>query len=236
MLALLLASLAAPTVGANPPPVGWTDLSVLPGVQIDARYASPDNLTGAPLPGYGVPGAWLLDAPAAALGRVAADLAPHGYGLVVFDAYRPHRATEALVAWAWRSGNGRMVTGGYISPTSYHNRGMAIDLGLVQLADSALPDMGSPWDDLTPASHTANATGEVAARRQLLVTTMKRHGWNNYWREWWHFSWPAAGKPAARDVPYACFEPAEGAWTAPVGWDKPGFVVPDPWASGPCGP
>lgn len=233
--ALLFATaLASPQL--RPPPEGFTDLATIDGLRFDLPYARRDNFTGHPLPGYGVGGAWLLDAPAQALARVQADLAADGLGLVVFDAYRPARATRAMVAWAWRSGNSRLVTAGYISPTSYHNRGMAIDLGLVDLATGATVDMGSPFDDLSPASHTAKATGTAATNRQRLVTAMAKHGWRNYWREWWHFSWPAAGQPARRDVPYACFEADESVWTDPTGWEQPGWRVPDTWGTGPCLP
>ncbi len=30
--------------------------------------------------------------------------------------------------------------------------------------------------------------GEIAEHRATLVALMKRHGFNNYLREWWHFS------------------------------------------------
>lgn len=218
-------------------PEGWVDLVVLiPDLRTDIAYHTEQNFTGAPLPGYGVAGAWLLDAPGRALAAVQDDLRAQGYGLIVYDAYRPRRATEAMVAWAWRSGNERLVKSGYISPTSFHNRGMAIDLSLVRLSDGQPVDMGTPFDDLSPASNTASASGEALANRMRLKAAMERHGWRNYWREWWHFSWPAAGMPDRRDVPYACYEVDEGAWSAPDGWDRPGWRLPDQWGTAPCAP
>lgn len=241
MAALLLSSTLAaePDVAAlqRPPPPGWVDLLVLmPELHTDIVYFTEQNFTGAQLPGYGVPGAWLLEGPAQALARVEVDLRQRGYGLLVYDAYRPRRATEAMVAWAWRSGNERLVKAGYISPTSFHNRGMAIDLSVVRLSDGRPLDMGTAFDDLSTASHTANATGEPLANRLLLKEAMERHGWRNYWREWWHFSWPAAGMPERRDVPYACYELDEEDWVAPAGWDRPGWRQPDLWGTAPCFP
>lgn len=229
-------SQASPNDLRRAPPTGWVDLEVVvTDLRVDARYHMDDNFTGRQLPGYGVAGAWLLEAPGMALARVQAELLGQGYSLYVYDAYRPRRATDAMVAWAYRSGNAQLVTQGYISPTSFHNRGMAIDLGLVRLADGEVVDMGSAFDDLSPASHTANATGDAAVMRKLLKTAMEHHGWKNYWREWWHFSWPAAGMPERRDVPYACFEVDEGQWVAPQGWERAGWVQPQSWGTAPCG-
>jgi len=212
------------------PPTGFVDLTeAIPGIVLSIGYHRPDNFTGAPLPGYGVPGAWLHEVPAAALAKVQSDLAKDGYGLVIFDAYRPARATAAMVAWAKRTGQMGLIEGGYISSKSEHNRGTAVDLGLVTLADGALVDMGTPWDTLSEASHTSNATGGALAQRLRLKAAMARHGWRNYWREWWHFGFTLDPKPERRDVPYACFERDEGAFTAPAGWDKPGWTPPSTW-------
>ena len=72
-----LTAFAAPPPGqvASPmerePPDGWVDLrDVVPGIRLDIRYHTADNFTGAPLPGYGAPGAWLLAKPAQALAAV----------------------------------------------------------------------------------------------------------------------------------------------------------------------
>ena len=52
-------------------------------------------------------------------------------------------------------------------------------------------DMGSAFDCFDPRSHTANQqiSAEAKQHRQLLVAAMRRHGFVNYAREWWHFSW-----------------------------------------------
>jgi D-alanyl-D-alanine dipeptidase len=248
--ATALATLAAPAAPLAPPPApkapgevllapppGWTDLAdTLRHARFDLAYHGDANFTGRQLPGYGAPGAWLLQGPAEALAAVEADLATRGLGLVVFDAYRPRRATEAMVAWAYRAGQPQLVLGGYISPTSFHNRGMAVDVGLYRLEDGEAVDMGTAFDDLTPASHTANATGEALQHRQTLVAAMRARGWRNYHREWWHFSWPRAGEPPRRDLPYACYEPPEGAWAPPPRWDRPGWIQPDTWGTAPCDP
>src|SRR5207253_88774 len=54
-------------------------------------------------------------------------------------------------------------------------------------------DMGTGYDCLDAASHTASpAVGEEQRqRRATLVAAMRKHGFTNYFREWWHFSYRA---------------------------------------------
>src|SRR5258708_16125516 len=79
-------------------------VDVDPSITVDLRYATANNFTGAPLPGYGANRALLRPAAAAALARAESALRARGVTLVVLDAYRPVRATEAMVAWARRVG------------------------------------------------------------------------------------------------------------------------------------
>ncbi len=79
-------------------------------IQVDARYATANNFTGAPLPGYDAPRALLRREVAAALARVQARLRTGDLGLRVFDGYRPVRATLAMVDWADARGAGRCWT------------------------------------------------------------------------------------------------------------------------------
>ena len=66
----------------------------------DIRYATHDNFTGHPLPGYGAPECVLRREAAEALKQVQADLARQNLGLKVYDCYRPIRASHAMTAWA----------------------------------------------------------------------------------------------------------------------------------------
>jgi D-alanyl-D-alanine dipeptidase len=162
-------------------------------IRVEARYATADNFTGAPLPGYEAPRALLRREVAAALGRVQARLRTGGLGLKVFDGYRPVRATLAMVDWAERSGRRELVDSGYIARRSRHNLGVAVDLTLVELGTGTELPMGTPFDTFTPEAHTANAAGRVRAYRQILVRVMESEGFANYEKEWWHFSYPVEG-------------------------------------------
>jgi D-alanyl-D-alanine dipeptidase len=157
-----------------------------PGIRVELVYRTPQNLTGRRLPGYCREWALLLDPAARDLGRVQRRLRRSGLGLLVLDAYRPARASRALVRWARRSGRGDLV-GTYIARRSRHNTGSAVDLTLVRAADGPRLRMGSPYDELSARAHTLNATGRALHNRLVLERAMERFGFAGYWREWWHF-------------------------------------------------
>ena len=162
-------------------------------IQVEARYATANNFTGAPLPGYNAPRALLRREAAAALARVQARLRTGDLGLRVFDGYRPVRATLAMVDWAERTGRRALLDSGYIARRSRHNLGVAVDLTMIDLVTGTEVPMGTPFDTFTEAAHTANAEGRVRRYRQILVRAMESEGFANYEQEWWHFSYQVEG-------------------------------------------
>lgn len=191
------ASAAAAPVNTEELPLATDDAadSLLVNIQsldstilVDARYAGSNNFTGAPLPGYEAPHALLRQEAAHALARVQGRLRKKGLGLLVFDGYRPVRATLAMVRWAQRSGRRNLLIDGYIASRSRHNLGLAVDLTLVDAASGSPMDMGTPFDTFSESAHTANAQGRVLENRRILVRAMESEGFRNYEKEWWHFS------------------------------------------------
>ena len=162
--------------------------TIEPGIAVDMRYATANNFTGAPLPGYTANRAYLRREAAAALAGVQRAIGSRGLGLKVFDAYRPARATEAMVEWTKRANRADLLRDGYIASRSRHNLGVAVDLTLIDLGTGRELDMGTPFDTFSAAAHTANASGQPRANRQLLKQAMEREGFANYDQEWWHFS------------------------------------------------
>lgn len=176
---------------------------VEPSIRTEVRYATRNNFTGAVLPGYERPVAMLRPGAAQALARVQRRLRGQGLGLKVFDAYRPVRATLAMVNWAERSGNQWVLEQGYVARQSGHNLGITVDLTLVDLRTGRELDMGTPYDTFSEAAHTANATGQVLANRTILVDAMRAEGYANYEKEWWHFRHGGQFEPL--DAPLRCF-------------------------------
>ncbi|HEY7636982.1 MAG TPA: M15 family metallopeptidase [Gemmatimonadales bacterium] len=159
-------------------------------IQVDLRYATANNFTGAPLPGYEAQRALLRREAAAALGRVQAKLRHKGLGLRVFDAYRPVRASRAMVDWAESTGHRALLESGYIAERSRHNLGVAVDLTLVVLATGTEAPMGTTFDNFTTASQTANVDDEALGNQRILAETMASEGFRPYGQAWWHFNYP----------------------------------------------
>ena len=168
-------------------------------IVVTLRYATPQNFTGMPLPGYEGNRALLRREAAVALARVQRRLAADGLGLELFDAYRPVRATLAMVDWTRRVGREDLLRDGYIASRSRHNLGLAVDLTLIDRTTGRELEMGTPFDTFSSAAHTANATGAIAANRRRLTAVMESEGFTNYDQEWWHFSFPLAD-PVRFDV------------------------------------
>ena len=178
-------------------PSGFTYLATFaPQIRQDIRYATPDNFTGARVPGYEAP-ACILTLPAAkALARVERLLLKHYLTLRVFDCYRPERAAKAFVAWSKRPSaigpKGRyfpnvpkseLIKRGYIAENSAHSRGSTVDLTIDGLA------MGTPFDFFDPLSRSdAPVPTQARANRTFLAMLMERYGFKAYPTEWWHFT------------------------------------------------
>jgi zinc D-Ala-D-Ala dipeptidase len=162
--------------------------SVEPTIVVDLRYATPNNFTGAPLPGYEANRAFLRREAASALARVQRDLRARGLALKIFDAYRPVRATLAMVDWTERVHRPDLLKEGYIASRSRHNLGLAIDLTLIDLGTGQELEMGTAFDTFSAAAHTANANGLAAVDRQKLKAAMEAEGFQNYDQEWWHYT------------------------------------------------
>jgi len=155
-----------------------------PSIRVNLSYRTKHNETGKPLPGYCENWAMLHDRAAFSLGQVQRYLRRKNRGLLVLDAYRPVRATEALVRWAERTGRGGAV-GTYIARRSRHNTGSAVDITLVRDGDGKRLRMGG--FAFGPSSHTYNATGRILRNRLELMYAMERFGFSAYLNEWWHF-------------------------------------------------
>jgi D-alanyl-D-alanine dipeptidase len=105
--------------GSSTGPVFWTVSTAPPGstsvvirgVRWDAKYATWDNFTGAPVDGYEVNRIVGSAALAVALLDAQTRAAHRGCGLLLWDAYRPQRAVDRFVAWSTQPEDGRCVAG-----------------------------------------------------------------------------------------------------------------------------
>lgn len=154
----------------------------IPSLSFDIRYATPRNFVGKPM--YPTAEAWLRKPAAEALKKVQMELEAKGIGLLVFDAYRPYSVTVAFYKATEKK---EFVA--HPKDGSRHNRGCAVDLTLVDLKTGLPLSMPTDFDDFTEkASPTYSDLPEQEIKnRQLLISTMSRHGFKVYYNEWWHF-------------------------------------------------
>ncbi len=175
---------------------------VIPDSRYDIRYYTHDNFMGVPVDGYEAPVAILTTEALDALALVARDLRELGYGIIVFDGYRPQKAVDHFVRWAEDLSDTLMkqkyypdvdksdlFVKRYIASRSGHTRGSTVDLSLYDLESGDEVDMGSGFDLFGPVSHhgSEKITEEQTANRAILKEVMQKHGFVEYYREWWHY-------------------------------------------------
>lgn len=101
MKRLAFALMLATPASADELPKGFVRLSALaPQIAQDIRYARSFNFTGAPVPGYDAAECILTNHTAQALMRVEKRLTAQGFGLVVYDCYRPQQSVAHFAHWA----------------------------------------------------------------------------------------------------------------------------------------
>jgi D-alanyl-D-alanine dipeptidase len=176
---------------------------LVPGVRWDAKYATWDNFTGKPVDGYLANRIVGTRALCAALHRAQEEAASLGFGLLLWDGYRPQRAVDRFIRWSNEPEDGRtklrhypnidraaMFELGYVATRSGHSRGSTVDLTLHHLASGELASMGGDHDLMDPISHHG-ATGVepvAAENRRHLRSVMEQCGFSAYDREWWHYT------------------------------------------------
>lgn len=175
----------------------------VPGIRWDAKYATWDNFTGKPVDGYQANRVVATHSQCDALNRVREKAANQGFGLLLWDGYRPQRAVDSFLRWAGQPEDGRtkprhypniarieVLTLGYVAAHSSHTRGSAVDLTLYHLGTGELVPMGGRHDLMDPISaHGAREIAPLeAANREHLRTLMEDCGFSSYDREWWHYT------------------------------------------------
>ena len=171
-----------------------------PTIHLDVRYATKNNLVGKAV--YSEARAFLERPAAEALVRVNRALKAKGYGLVVFDGYRPWSVTKAF--WDATPADKKI----FVANPKYgsrHNRGCAVDLSLYDLATGREADMGGAYDEMTERSYVTYDKGPKDAlhRRELLSDAMEKEGFFPYPWEWWHFDWKDYREYPILNVPFS---------------------------------
>ncbi|MCM3872007.1 MAG: M15 family metallopeptidase [Pyrinomonadaceae bacterium] len=155
-----------------------------PTIKLDIRYATKSNFLGSRV--YRQARAFLQRPAAEALVRVNQSLRQQGFGLIVFDGYRPWSVTK--VFWD-ATPEDRKVFVADPSKGSRHNRGCAVDLSMFELKTGAPVQMPSEYDEFTERAHINYecAPSEAKRLRGILRAAMEGEGFTVYEPEWWHY-------------------------------------------------
>lgn len=155
-----------------------------PNIALDIKYATTQNVFYTQL--YKQPRAYVRLPVAKALAAVQRELTGKGVGLKVYDAYRPYSVTCQMFAMLPDT-----VYMGLPWQGSRHNRGVALDLTLIDLKTGNELRMPTPFDALVYASNPTfnRLPADVIRNRELLKTTMQAHGFVVDPVEWWHYNY-----------------------------------------------
>jgi zinc D-Ala-D-Ala dipeptidase len=173
--------------------------SMIPGIVYDLRYAGINNFMRRRMYAAGTNNTFLRLPAAKALRQVQMELNEKGLGLKIFDAYRPYSVT--VLFWELVKDE-RYVANP--SKGSGHNRGIAVDLTIIDSKTGKELDMGTGFDNFTDTAHsTFTALPEqVLQNRKLLRTTMEKYGFKVLDTEWWHFYLPDASRYEILDIEF----------------------------------
>jgi len=171
-----------------------------PTIKLDIRYATSNNLVGKPV--YTEARAFLQRPAAEALVRVNEKLKPLGYGLLIFDGYRPWSVTKLF--WDITPDENKQFVADP-KKGSKHNRGCAADLTLYDLKTGKEITMTGVYDEMSERSYPyyTGGTEEQRRMRDLLRTNMESEGFAVYEYEWWHFDYKDWKRYRIGNIPFS---------------------------------
>ena len=170
----------------------------IPGINLDLKYATTGNFMHEKL--YRSASTTFLRKPAAEdLKKVVKDLKDQNLAVKIFDAYRPYSVTEQM----WQ----KVKDSRYAADPatgSGHNRGVAVDLTLIDLKTHKELPMGTGFDNFSDTAHSdfTGLSPEILQNRNLLKMVMEKYGFNQLSTEWWHFYIPDASSFELLDLSF----------------------------------
>jgi zinc D-Ala-D-Ala dipeptidase len=155
----------------------------VPDIVVDLRYTTAQNVTGKPLYPRRMP-CLLLRPTVERLKLAQARLRAQGYGLKIWDAWRPTEVQEKLHAQGGR-------TGMFLNPQfgwSRHCGGVCLDATLVDAEGREQP-MPTYFDENLDHAASNQTPADPVVRRNLalLHQAMREAGLVPLPAEWWHF-------------------------------------------------
>lgn len=202
VMSLILSSCSG-LFGSKDLPKGFVYLAdVSADIKQDIKYYSKENFVGKRIEGYKEPVAITTSETAKALQAVQKELAEKKLTLIIYDAYRPQKAVNQIMAWAKDLSDtlnkdtyypnvkkSDLIKLNYIMEKSAHSRGSSVDVSIVDENGKEL-DMGTPFDYFGSRSWPSSrlVTPKQKENRMMLQFVMVKNGFTPYKEEWWHFT------------------------------------------------
>ncbi|SOD19981.1 M15 family metallopeptidase [Pedobacter xixiisoli] len=183
---------------ANNPKLELVDIKkAIPSVVLDIRYATKNNFMKQAM--YKQARAFARKPVVEKLKLIQAELKKKGYGLKIYDGYRPYSVT---VSFYEKASDKNFVANP--SKGSKHNRGCAVDLSIIDLKTGKDVPMPTPYDSFEAAAapHYTDLPAHIIKNRDFLISTMQANGFKVIYNEWWHFDFIGWQAYDLMDIPF----------------------------------
>lgn len=169
----------------------------IPSIVLDIRYATKNNFMKQVM--YKQARAFARKPVVAHLKKIQGILNTKGYGLKIFDAYRPYAITIAF----WEKASDKNFVANP-AKGSKHNRGCAVDLTIIDLKTGKDVPMPTPYDSFEEAAapNYENLSPEIIKNRDFLINIMQANGFRVIYNEWWHFDFNSWQDYDLMDIPF----------------------------------
>lgn len=156
----------------------------IPNARVELAYATTNNFTGYRI--YDFTDCYLRYGTVKKLVKVSEELAKQNIGLIVWDGFRPAAAQAKL----WEICPNPTFVSHPMTGKRTHCRGNTVDISLYDLKTGKDLTVPTGYDNFTAYADRdySDCSEKAAANALLLEQTMKKHGFDPYFSEWWHFS------------------------------------------------
>ncbi|QXU41283.1 M15 family metallopeptidase [Pedobacter sp. D749] len=169
----------------------------IPTIKLDIRYATRNNFMQQVM--YKQARAFARKPVVESLKKIQKELNKKGYGLKIFDGYRPYAIT---VEFYKKASDKNFVANP--AKGSKHNRGCAVDLTLINLKTGKELVMPTPYDSFSAAAAAKyeNVSPEARKNRDFLIAIMAKYQMNVLENEWWHYDFSGWRNYDLMDIPF----------------------------------
>jgi D-alanyl-D-alanine dipeptidase len=169
----------------------------IPTIKLDIRYATKNNFMQQVM--YKQARAFARKPVVESLKKIQKELNKKGYGLKIFDGYRPYAIT---VEFYKKASDKNFVANP--AKGSKHNRGCAVDLTVINLKTGKELVMPTPYDSFSAAAAAKyeNVSPEAKKNRDFLIAIMAKYQMNVLENEWWHYDFSGWRSYNLMDIPF----------------------------------